>query len=75
MNKKFPKPQRGIVYQRRVQPWGWDGGWECVLKERGIVRVRVGDTRICIVPSERVIVRGNIPRALPWVDMRGPVGA
>jgi hypothetical protein len=41
------------AYQPRVQPWEWDGGYGCVLKERRIGRARVGGATICGVPSER----------------------
>ena len=67
-------PQRGKAYQPRVQPWEWDGGYECVLKERRIGRARVSDATICGVPSERENRRSEIPRALPWAGMRGSVG-
>jgi hypothetical protein len=68
-------PQRGKACQPRVQPWEWDGGYECVLKERRIGRTRVGDATICGVPSERGNRRAEIPRALPWAGMHGSVGA
>jgi hypothetical protein len=35
MNKKIPKPQRGIVYQRRVQPWEWGMGWIMWMRSEG----------------------------------------
>jgi len=57
--------QPDIAYQPRVQPWEWDGGKGCVLKERRIGRARVGGATRCGVPSERGNRRAPVPRALP----------
>ena len=51
-------PQRGKAYQPRVQPWEWDGGYECVLKERRIGRTWRGDAAVCRVPSKRLNPKG-----------------
>lgn len=75
MSASFRLTQRVTAYQPRVQPWEWDGGYGCALKECRIGQARVGDATKCGVPSERGNVRGVVPRALPWAGMRGSVGA
>ena len=67
-------PQRGKAYQPRVQPWEWDGGYECVLKERRIGRARTGDATICGVPSERGVGGPLFPGRCPGLVCVAPLG-
>ena len=72
--RRYRIPAKGNALER-VQPWEWDFGYGCVLKERRIDRAGVGDAMICGVLSERGNDIPHLPRALPWAGMRGPVGA
>lgn len=74
MSVRFPMSQRDIAYQPRVQPWEWDRGYECVLKERRMDRARVGDTTVCGVPSERVVGGPLFPGRCPGLVCVAPLG-
>ena len=73
MNAMVRLPQRGKAYQPRVQPWEWDGGYGCVLKERCIGRARVGDATICGVPSERMNGNPRSPGLHPGLVCPAPL--
>jgi|GEM_PF-3050352 len=75
MSAGFPMSQRDTAYQPRATPWETGPYTTRALKERCIVRARVGGATICDVPSERGDVCGIVPRALPWAGMRCSVGA